>query len=70
MNLKMKFILFYFILVDVLKDYVLNIDEIKLNTIIFLLFHKVGYFTLELAYVHYIAQKCELTFNAANSYSL
>ena len=52
MNLKMKFIL-----VDVLKDYVLNIDEIKLNTIIFLLFHKVGHFTLELAYAHYIALK-------------
>ena len=52
MNLKMKFIL-----VDVLKDYVLNIDEIKLNTIIFLLFHKVGYFTLELGYAYYIALK-------------
>ena len=65
MNLKMKFIL-----VDVLKDYVLNIDEIKLNTMIFLLFHKVGYFTLELAYAYYIALKSELTFNAANPYSL
>ena len=64
-NSKMKFIL-----VDVLKNYVLNIDEIKLNTMIFLLFHIVGYFTLELAYAYYVALKSELTFNTANSYSL
>ena len=38
MNLKIKFIL-----IDVLKIYVLNIiNEIKLNTKIFLLFHKSG----------------------------
>ena len=36
-NLEMKFIL-----IDVLKVYVLNIDEIKLNTKIFLSLHKSG----------------------------
>ena len=37
MNLERKFIL-----IDILKVYVLNIDEIKLNTKIFLLFYKSG----------------------------
>ena len=68
MNLELKFIL-----IDVLKVYVLNIDEIKLNTKIFLLFHKSGvsYPQTCLLHYYYISLKSESTFNnTVNSYSL